>query len=103
MDFEPELPEGEELDTTEDLDLVTVFRSNTNSAEMESMVVRGMLEAGGIPAVVLSTSEFPSLPFEVRVPRARAEEALHLIAESEAAGPGGAEEAEESTEDPGRA
>ena len=32
----------QELDTTGDLDLVTVFSANTNSAELESMVIRGV-------------------------------------------------------------
>jgi hypothetical protein len=100
MDIEPESPE--QLDTSEELDLVTVFSVNHAGAEMEAMMIRGLLEAGGIPAVIVSTSEFPSLPFEVRVPRAQVDVARRLVTESEAAGPQGAEEAEESTEGQGR-
>ena len=99
MDIEPESPER--LDISEDLDLVTVFSVNHATAEMEAMMIRGVLDAGGVPAVIISAAEIPSLACEVRVPKARVEEALRLIAESEAAGPRGAEEAEASTEGQG--
>jgi hypothetical protein len=85
-------------DDSEDFDLVTVFSSDEHDAEMEALAVQSVLEAGGIPAVIVGSSVLPNLPFEVRVPSARLEEAEKLIADSEAAGPAGAEEAERASE-----
>ena len=89
-----------EPDDSEDFDLVTVFSSDEHDAEMEALAVQSVLEAGGIPAVIVGSSVLPNLPFEVRVPSSRVEEAEALIADSEAAGPAGAEEAERSSEEP---
>jgi hypothetical protein len=100
MEIDPEA--REELDTTEDLDLVTVFSSDKHTSQMEAQFIRGILEAGGVPAVIVDQTALPNLPADVRVPRARLEEALILIAESEAAGPRGAEEAEQGTEGSGQ-
>ena len=96
MGIEPEPPE--EVDTSEDLDLVTVFYSEAHDAQIRAQLIRGLLEAGGIPAVVVEATPLPNLPSEVRVPKARLDEAQRLIAESESAGPRGAEEAEELSE-----
>lgn len=89
-----------EPDDSEDFDLVTVFSSDERDAEMEALAVQSVLEAGGIPAVIVGSSVLPNLPFEVRVPSSRLEEAQTLIADSEAAGPAGAEEAERASEEP---
>jgi hypothetical protein len=91
-------PEPEELDTSDDLDLVTVFSSDKHTSEMEAIGIQSILESGGISSVIVGGGVIPSIPFEVRVPRARLEEALRLIAESEAAGPRAAEEAERASE-----
>jgi hypothetical protein len=85
-------------DASHDMDLVTVFSSNSNSAEMEAVAVQGVLDAGGIPSVLVGVRALPSLPFEVRVPSASADDARRLIAESQAAGPEAAEQAEEASE-----
>jgi hypothetical protein len=98
MGVEPE--PHEEPDTSEGLDLVAVFFSDEHDAQTKVQVVRGLLEAGGVPAFIVGNTALPNLPFEVRVPRARLEEARFLIAESEAAGVSGAEEAERSSEGP---
>jgi hypothetical protein len=87
-------------DDSEDFDLVTVFSSAEHDAEMEALAVQSVLEAGGIPAVIVGSSVLPNLPFEVRVPSSRLEEAETLIADSKAAGPAGAEEAERASEKP---
>jgi len=89
----------EPLDTSDDLDLVTVFSSDKHTSEMEATAIQSILEAGGVSSVIVGTGVIPSLPFEVRVPRSRLEEALRLIAESEAAGPRAAEEAERASEE----
>ena len=86
--------EPESGDTSEALDLVTLFSSDEHNAEMQAMGVRAILEAGGIPAVIVGSSVYPNLPFEVRVPKAQLEEARLAILEAQAAGPDAAEEAE---------
>jgi len=96
MGIEPESPE--QPDTSEDLDLVTVFYSEDHDAHIKAQLVRGLLEAGGVPTVMVDATPLPNLPSELRVPKVRLEEALRLIAESEAAGPRAAEEAEELSE-----
>ncbi len=100
--MEPETESTEQLDLSDDLDLVTVFHSEEHDAQSEVQIVRGLLEAGGVPCVVVGGPEFPNLPYEVRVPKARVEEALTLIAESQSAGPSAAEEEEASTEGQGQ-
>ncbi len=99
-EFEPDegAEPSEPLDVSDDLDLVTVFSSNNHDAEMEAMAIRGVLDAGGVPSLVVGDSVLPFFSFEVRVPRIWLEEAERLIAESRAAGPQGAEEAEEASE-----
>ncbi len=81
------------LDTSHELDLVTVFSSDAHNAEMEAAAVESLLAANGIPAVVVSPGPIPSLPYEVRVPRARLEEARQVIEAAREAGPEAAEEA----------
>lgn len=89
-----------EPDDSENFDLVTVFSSEDHNSEMQAQAVQSVLEAGGIPAVIVGSSVLPNLPFEVRVPSARLEEAEKVIADSEAAGPAAAEEAERASEEP---
>lgn len=74
-------------DLSHDLDLATAFASDAHNAEMLALEVQSLLEAQDIPTVLVSGSQFPSLPFEVRVPRARLEEARAAIAAAEQAGP----------------
>ena len=99
MGIEPERPE--QPDTSEDLDLVTAFYSEEHDGHIKARLIRGLLEASGVPAVMVEASPYPIFPSEVRVPKSRLEEALLLIAESEAAGPRAADEAERHSEDPG--
>jgi hypothetical protein len=79
-------------DLSHDLDLATVFASDAHNAEMLALEVQSLLEAQDIPTVLVSGSQFPSLPYEVRVPRARLEEARAAIAAAEQAGPEAAEQ-----------
>jgi hypothetical protein len=87
------VPDAGDGDASEAMDLETVLTFDTNDAEMEAMAVKGLLEASGIPAVVVGSSSLPSLPFEVRVPRETLETARASIAEARAAGPAAAEAA----------
>jgi hypothetical protein len=89
------------MDTREesnDLDLVTVFRSAGTTSEMEALEVQALLEASGITAVLEGSRTIPSLPEEVRVARQHATEAKRIIAAALEAGAAGAVEAERQTE-----
>jgi hypothetical protein len=87
-----------DVDPSGSLDEVTVFRSAGNTSEMEAASVQSLLEAGGIPAVVIGDARFPNLGQEVRVPKEHVTEAKRLIADALAVGSAGAEEAEASGE-----
>jgi hypothetical protein len=87
-----------DVDLSHDLDMVTVFSSQEYNAEMVSTEIRSILEAHEIPSVLVSSSMFPSLPYEVRVPRERLEEARQALAAAAEAGPSAAEQAEREME-----
>ena len=94
-----EEPRGEgEVDPSPDFDLVTLFSSTSIYAEMEAGNIHAILEAAGIPSVVMGDAVLPSLAFEVRVPRVQFDEAERLLKEARAAGPAAAAEAERATE-----
>ena len=101
-------PEGDEaeleaVDPSHELDLVILFSSSNIDAEMEANNIHSMLEAGGIPSLVVGATTIPSLEFQVQVPRARLEEAERLLEEARAAGPEAAAEAEAASEESGAA
>ena len=90
------------MDPSHDLDMVTLFSSSNVDAEMEAKNIHMMLQANGIPSVVVGASVIPSLEFQVQVPRVTAEEAKRLLEEARAAGPEAAAEAEASSEQEGQ-
>lgn len=96
---EIELQDEETVDPSHDLDLVSVFEAMGAEAEMEAMAVKGVLDAAGLNAVMISSSPLPSLTYSVRVPAEEQEAALQRIEEARAAGPAAAEEAERATEE----
>src|SRR5262245_13451513 len=73
-------------DTSHDLDLQTVFQSMGADAEMEAMAIVTLLQASGIPAVLVGSASIPAFPFEVKVPKDHVEEAKRRIEEARAAG-----------------
>jgi hypothetical protein len=87
---QPAEPEDEsevpEEGLSHDLDFVTLFRSQANDAEMEAMMIRSILEANGIPCAVMGGTPYPSLGFEVRVPKSRLEAAVTLVEEARQSG-----------------
>jgi hypothetical protein len=87
------------LDPSADLDMVTLYKALIVDAEIEADMICGVLESNGIPSVLVRTP-YPSLGFEVKVPRARLAEAESLIEEAKAAGPDAAAEAERDSEEP---
>ena len=82
----------------EDLEMVPVFSSSAHDAELEADTIHTLLEANGIPSIVIGPSVLPVVEFQVQVPRQQLEEARGVIAEAEAAGPEAAAEGELSTE-----
>ena len=88
-----------EMDPSHDLDLVALFASSSYDAEMEATAIHGLMEASGIPSIVVGAPQIPSLEFQVQVPRARLEEAERVLAEAKAAGPTAAAEAEQASEE----
>jgi hypothetical protein len=91
-------PESGTVDTSHDLDLVPFFSSSNVDAEMEAMSIHAILQANGIPSVMVGTSQIPSLEFQVQVPRANFADAERAVAEARAAGPEAADEAAEASE-----
>jgi hypothetical protein len=82
---------------THALDMVTLPGGQVLS-EVEADMIRGVLEANGIPSMMNAASQYPNFGFEVKVPRGRVQEAERLIEQARAAGPDAAEEAERQTE-----
>ena len=71
---------------SEDLDFVSIFSAQGIEAEMEAISIQSVLEANGIPCIVVGSAQIPSLPFEVRVPKSRFQEASSLLEEVRQAG-----------------
>jgi hypothetical protein len=86
------------IDTSHDLDMVPIYTSQTVDAEMEADVIRGILDANGIPSIMVRAMGYPPLGFELQVPANRVDEAKRLIVEAQAAGPDAAAEAEAASE-----
>jgi hypothetical protein len=91
---------AQDAEREDELEMVTLFSSSNVDAEMEANNIHTILQASGIPSVVVGSSVIPSLEFQVQVPRESVEEANALIAEAQAAGPQAAAEAEAATEEP---
>ena len=89
------LPEAEEVDPSEDLDLEPIFHT---AAEFEALGVKNVLDANGITAVIVGDSVLPNLAFEVRVARDQVEPALALLEDAKKSGPADAEKAELESE-----
>jgi len=78
--------------------MVTLYTANAVDSEVESSVLKSLLESNGIPALVIG-SPYPNLGYQIQVPRAEAEEARRLLEEALAAGPEAAAEAESQSEE----
>jgi hypothetical protein len=94
-----ELQDEGPIDPSHDLDMVTLYSSQSVDAEIEADMIHGVLEANGIPSIVVRATGVPVFGFEVQVPRAHLEEAERVIAEAQATGPEGAAEAEAASEE----
>lgn len=85
------------LRNTHALDMVTLPQG-TVSTEYEADTIRGVLDANGIPSLMVMAAQYPVLGFEIRVPRGKLMEAERVVREALAAGPAAAAEAEAETE-----
>jgi hypothetical protein len=101
-------PKGEEeghppakgsVNTSHSLDTVALYRSSTVDAEFEADIIRGLLDSHGIPSLMQRAMGYPSLGFEVLVPRGNLREAERIVEEAKAAGPAAAMEAEQASEE----
>jgi len=72
-------------DPSDDLDLIPLFEEGTDLTELEAMNLKTLLEANGIPTVVVGSSQLPNIPFEVRVPQDLLETAEQVVADASAA------------------
>ena len=91
-------PDVELIDPSHDLDMVPLFTSHNVDAETEAEVIRGILDASAIPSILVGSSGYPSLGFEIRVPHAWFEEAKRVVQEQREAGPQAAAEGEANSE-----
>jgi hypothetical protein len=90
-------PAQDEILNTHALDMVALPNGSVTT-EIEADMIRGVLDANGIPSMVTTAPEIPSLGFDVKVPRGRLTEAERLIEEARASGPEAAAEAEAESE-----
>ena len=90
QDQDPEAPD--------DVEMVALWSSSAHDAELEADNVHALLDANGIPSIVVGPSVLPVVEFQVQVSRDRLDEARRVIAEAEAAGPEAAAEAEAAGE-----
>jgi hypothetical protein len=98
----PQDPEEYDIDPSHALDMVTLFSSPNHDAEIEANAIHGVLEANGIPSIVVGAPQIPSLEFQVQVPRSLLPDAQRVLDEARAAGPAAALEAEKASEEEGR-
>jgi hypothetical protein len=96
---DPEQRDEGEVDISPELNMVKLFSSSNIDAELEANNIHGMLEASGIPSMVVGASVIPSLEFQVQVSREDLDEARRLLEEARAAGPDAASEAEAASEE----
>ena len=90
-------PTEDEALNSHALDMVTLPNGSVTT-EMEADMIRGILDANGIPSLVVMAPEIPSLGFDVKVPRGRLTEAERLVERARAIGPEAAAEAESEAE-----
>ena len=89
----------DELLTSHALDMVALWDSSNIDSEVEADMIRGVLDSGEIPSLLVSGPEFPNLGFQVLVPRGKLMEAQRLIQEAQAAGPEAAAAGELASEE----
>ena len=69
----------DQLLTSHALDMVSLWDSTAVYDEVEADMIRGVLDTNGIPTLMVRPSAYPSLGFQVLVPRGKIAEARQLI------------------------
>jgi hypothetical protein len=82
---------------THALDMVTLPGGRV-STESEADMIRGVMDANGIPSLLVEAPQLPNFGFEIRVPRGLVKQAEDALTAALAAGPDAAAEAEAETE-----
>jgi hypothetical protein len=91
-------PDEGSVDPSASFDMVTLFSSGAIDAEMEANNIHSLLEASGVPSMVVGDSVIPVFQFQVQVPRAQKDLAERLLEEARSGGPEAAAEAEAAGE-----
>ncbi len=86
-------------DPSDQFDLETIFEDMGATAEVEALGIRAVLDANGIPSVLIDSRPYPSLRFIVKVPRNELDRAREILAAAREAGPAAAEQAELASEE----
>jgi Putative prokaryotic signal transducing protein len=89
----------DQLLTSHALDMVALWDSSNIDSEVEADMIRGVLDSGGIPSLLVGGPEFPNLGFQVMVPRGKVMEAQRLLEEAREAGPEAAAAGELASEE----
>lgn len=79
-------------DPSRELDTVPIASMMGATGEIEAMGIKSVLDAAGIPNVLIGDSTLPNLEFHVRVARTDVEQARAVLADAQAAGPAAAEQ-----------
>jgi hypothetical protein len=82
---------------THALDMV-ILPGGRVSTESEADMIRGVLDANGIPSLLNRAAQYPNFGFAIQVPRGQVQQAEEAVRDALAAGPEAAEEAEAETE-----
>ncbi|HYP09514.1 MAG TPA: hypothetical protein VER03_25035 [Bryobacteraceae bacterium] len=91
--YDPDAPQL--ADPSRELDAVPIASMMGATGEIEAIGVKSVLDAAGIPNVLVGDSTLPNLEFHIRVARADVERAQAVLAEAQAAGPAAAAEAQQ--------
>lgn len=74
-----------------DADLEIIYHAEGSStAEIEALAIKSLLEANGIPVVMVGDPVLPNLPFEIKVASKDAQRARELIEKAQGTGPNAA-------------
>jgi hypothetical protein len=77
--------------------MTPVFSSSNHDAEMEALAIRGVLEASGVPAMIVGPSVLPNLEWQVQVPQHQLTDAREIIRSARQGGRQAADDAERET------
>jgi hypothetical protein len=98
MEQTPDPGKSAPNNTSPDLDMVALYRSQGTDARMHADMIHGILESNGVYSIVAGIV-YPPVACEVKVARADLQKAQQLVQEARASGPKAAEEGEAASEE----